>query len=47
LSEQLLDAERAEEGVIAAMEAAGFSAPRRTDADPRALLGVAGPTHNA
>jgi len=40
LHAKLLDAERVEEALVCASEAAGVSILRRTDADPRAVLGL-------
>jgi hypothetical protein len=47
LDAQLLAAERLEAAIIDATEDAGFTVSRRPNTDPRALLGVAGPAHNA
>jgi hypothetical protein len=45
LAVQILNAERLEEALIDAMGAAALSAPRRTNADPRAVLGIIGPAN--
>jgi hypothetical protein len=43
LEASILEAERLEEAVLVAMEAAGVAAARRPTADPRAVLGITGP----
>lgn len=42
IAEQILAAERDEEGLIEAAESEGISIPRRSDCDPRALLSLSG-----
>jgi hypothetical protein len=43
LKAALLHAERLEEAIVSLMEGSGVTCVRRTDADPRAVLGVVGP----